>query len=352
MGSAAGRKLDADKLDADKLYENAIVSIQLGVEDFKLSQLAEVEGGNPFRALSSVRNLYAGLLLLFKFKIATSVDSEELAYELIHNPPRDVLPHPDGNGGVNWLPEGKFKNTTIDVPKIKERFKNFNINVDWSVVSKLQECRNHLEHLHPDNTLGEVAGFVADLFPVLGNFISEELELVPQTVLGSAWETMLQHAQFYKQQLEVCENSWDDAGVPEGMQEFLLGCNCPECGSKLLMASSQSVEAGETVSDDEEAFKYLCIACGDSGLIYPLLLETFESNFFYWPPDGDEPTYEKCLCCMHETFVINEQTCRWCDAKLDYEECYICGEGLAQDNQDNGGLCGHHNHMLAKAERD
>ena len=44
------------KLDAAKLYDNAVVSIQLGIEDFKLSQLDEHDGGNPLRALSSVRN--------------------------------------------------------------------------------------------------------------------------------------------------------------------------------------------------------------------------------------------------------------------------------------------------------
>ena len=52
-------------LDADKLYDNAIASIQLGIEDFQLSQQPD----NSLRTLSSIRNLYAGLLLLFKYKI-------------------------------------------------------------------------------------------------------------------------------------------------------------------------------------------------------------------------------------------------------------------------------------------
>lgn len=335
-------------LDVEKLYENAIISIQLGIEDFNLSQIPSEDGGNPNRALSSVRNLYAGLLLLFKFKITTCVDSDKLAYELIYNPPRDILPHPDGNGGVIWRPDDKFQKTTIDLPKIEERFKSFAINVNWDAVNKIRECRNHLEHLHPKNTLGEVAGFVADLFPVLTDFITNELQEVPKTVLGPAWEIMLQHTQFFIKQYNSCIDSWAYAGVPKGMQEFLLECSCPECGSKLLAASAENIDAGETVSDNDEKFKFKCIACGEVDLITPLLLAAFESEFFYWSPDGDEPTYEQCFSCGHDTFVISEQSCRWCEFELDYKFCKVCDNFLNQDDQDNGGYCGYCNHRMFK----
>ncbi|MCL6327251.1 hypothetical protein [Pectobacterium polaris] len=341
-------KKAAKKLDAEKLYENAVVSIQLGIEDFKISQLPESESGNPSRALSSVRNLYAGLLLLFKYRIAITVDSEEQAYELIHNPPPNILPYPDGDGSVIWLPKGKFKSTTIDVVKIKERFESFTIEVDWTAIEKIQECRNHLEHLHPQNTLGEVAKFVADLFPVLNEFITSELERVPQTVLGSAWDIMLQHADFYAERLAECESSWNEASVPSGMQEFLDSCSCPECGSKLLRASIENLEAGETVSDNHDVFKYVCVACGNTDLITPMMMDNFGHEFFYWPPDGDEPTYEECYECNNDTFVISEQSCRWCDNSLDNKSCSLCDEMLTQDEQDNGGLCEYHHHMASK----
>ncbi|WP_394517186.1 hypothetical protein [Pantoea sp. SGAir0175] len=341
-------KVAAKKLDAEKLYENAIVSIQLGIEDFKLSQASAEAGGNPNRALSSVRNLYAGLLLLFKYKIATCVDSEELAYELIHNPPRDVLPQPDGKGGVIWLPDGKFQKTTIDVPKIEERFKSFKIDVNWEAVRKIQECRNHLEHLHPNNTLGEVAEFVADLFPVLGDFIINELDKFPKSVLGPAWEIMLEHNKFFTEQLNASRLSWDYADIPDGMKEYLLECNCSECGSKLLTARIDDIESGLTVSDDEQKFNYICAACGDVDLIAPLLFSAFENEFFYWPPDGGEPTYENCWNCGHDTFVIGEQACRWCASSLDYTECNGCDATLNQDDQDNGGYCGYCNYRMFK----
>ncbi len=45
------------------LLNNAVISIRLGVEDFQ--KLKE----NPNRVISAVRNIYAGVLLLFKEKL-------------------------------------------------------------------------------------------------------------------------------------------------------------------------------------------------------------------------------------------------------------------------------------------
>ncbi|EPV2478751.1 hypothetical protein ACV274_002176 [Enterobacter ludwigii] len=335
-------------LDAQKLYENAIASIQLGLEDFQLSQKPSDEGGNPARTLSSVRNLYAGMLLLFKYRIAISVESEDDAYQLIHNPPYKILPHPDGAGGVEWKPDGKFKQTTIDVSGIAERFEKFKIAVDWKAIDKLQFCRNELEHLHPRNTFGELAGFVAELFPVLSDFITNELDEVPQETLGHSWEIMLAHQTFYNQKAAECKTSWEEAGIPEGMFEFLEECGCGECGSKLIRASQRSLDDGYSVGRDEEKFNYQCISCAYIDLIAPMLLEVFDKEFFYWPPDGEEPTYEECYNCRHDTFVIGEQICRWCEHTLDYTECSLCGAALMQDDQDNDGLCGYCNYRVHK----
>ncbi|MBL5884809.1 hypothetical protein [Lelliottia aquatilis] len=337
------------ELDAEKLYENARVSIQLGIEDFQMSQRNENEGGNPARALSSVRNLFAGMMLLFKYKLAKSVDTPEDAYRLIHIPPRDILPTPDGSGGIQWRPEGKFqKNKTIDVSDIKARFNTFEVYVDWDTIAELHNCRNHLEHLHPQNTHGELAGFVANLFPVLTNFINDELEKSPPEVLGTSWEIMLAHQTFYNSQLAECEESWLGAEVPEGMQEYLPTCTCSECGSRLLKASPDSIEQGYTVQSNEDDFEYYCISCGEHAPITPLLMDSFEHEFFYWPPDGDDPTYEECYNCNHDTFVIAEGNCRWCDTDLDYKKCKFCEQTLQQDDQANEGLCGYCNHRFYK----
>lgn len=334
-------------LDAEKLFENAIISIQLGIEDFQISQLPIDEGGNPTRALSSVKNLFAGMLLLFKYKISVSVNNPEDAYCLIFNPP-NILPKSDGCGSIKWSPVGKFKKTTIDVLGIQQRFESFGIDVDWEKINKLQDCRNHLEHLHPANTLGEVAGFVSDLFPVLSDFITSQLNMIPHDLLCGSWEIMLQHRDFYEKMRAECEESWGAATVPENMIGYLQNCSCDMCSSVLIRAAHESIDDGFTVANDETKFKYRCISCGYIDVIAPLLFQALHEDNPYDPRSGEESSIELCYECGYETFLIHDQHCAWCSATLEFNECSTCGNSLEQDEQDNDGLCGYHYNVATK----
>lgn len=339
------------ELDAEKLKENALTSIRLGIEDFQRSQAVEAEGGDPARALSAVRNLFAGVLLLFKYKIAISVEDPKQAPILIFNPP-EVLPHADGNGGIEWKPVGKFKRTTIDVATIKKRFEGFGIDVDWDVIEKLQECRNHLEHLHPANSLGEVADFVAELFPVLRNFILAYLNQQPAELLGSTWPIMLKQHNFLVDTLASCTAGWAAAGLPEMMLPWLKECQCEECGSSLLSPHPEDLEDGASVESQSEEFRYVCVVCGHSAPIAPLMIKELNDAYDYDPRDGEVPLVEECNECGKDTFLIGEQHCLWCGAELDYTECVVCEEALRQDDQDNGGLCSYHSYVREKMMQD
>jgi hypothetical protein len=337
--------------DAEKLKENALTSIRLGIEDFQRSQIPLDQGGDPERALSAIRNLFAGVLLLFKYKIATTVDDPKDAATLIFNPP-EVLPQADGHGGVEWQPVGNFKKTTIDVTTIKKRFNSFGIEMDWETIEKLQECRNHLEHLHPANTLGEVADFVAELFPILRDFVHSEMNEQPAELLGPAWPIMLKHHTFFMDTTKECEDAWTDAGVPELMQPWLEKCQCEACGSSLIRPDIDDLDDGLQVDEDDTTFRYLCVGCGYRDLIVPLMIKNLNDEFDYDPRDGGEPSVETCDECEHDTFVIHEQKCLWCETELDYKECNFCGESLGQDDQENGGLCGYHHYLHEKVMKD
>ncbi|CND22434.1 hypothetical protein [Yersinia alsatica] len=337
----------APTLNAEKLYSNALISIQLGIEDFEISTLLPNKGGNPARALSSVRNLFAGMLLLFKYKIAASVDTPEDAYSLIYVP-LDIHPKSNGAGGIEWTLQGNHKNKTIDIQGIKHRLKGFGIDVDWEKITKLQNCRNNLEHLHPTNTLGEVAGFVADLFPVLSDFITNQLEESPIDLLSSSWDTMLNHHDFYERMRMQCEESWKTAGIPRKLVNYLQFCRCDMCKSELIAASKESVDDGLTVEADENKFTYRCMSCDYKDVVAPLLIEALHNDNLYDPSNGDEATVEQCNECEHDTFSIHEQQCAWCEATLAYTQCGFCTEALNQDDQDNNGLCGYHHHISTK----
>lgn len=339
------------ELNAEKLKENALTSIRLGIEDFQCTQKTKEQGGDEARALSAVRNLFAGILLLFKYKIAVSVNDPEKAPDLIFNPP-EVMPQADGNGSFEWKPVGKFKRTTIDVATIKKRFEGFDINVDWKAIDKMQECRNHLEHLHPANSLGEVAGFIADLFPVLSEFIHTQLNEQPADLLTTAWPVMLAHHKFFTNTMTACTAAWDDAGIPKSMQPWLDQCQCEECGSPLLRPNQEDIEEGASVEYQDDSFKYVCVACGHSDLFAPQMIKALNDAYDYDPRDGGEPCVEDCNDCGRPTFLTHEQRCQWCDAELDYKSCTVCEDALRQGDQDNGGLCSYHAYQLDKAMAD
>jgi hypothetical protein len=345
-----GQRLDPI-VDVQRLRDNAITSIRLGIEDFERSQRRGQIDGDPARALSAVRNLVAGVLLLFKYQIAKSVDDPADAARLLFIPP-DVLPHADGKGGIEWRPTGKFRDNTIDVSVMQKRFATFGITFDWAKFGKLKECRNDLEHLHPASSLGDVADLVAGLFPVLRDFITDNMDESPAEVLGEAWQIMLKHHEFIVNLREQCDTAWDKAKIPEGMQPWRVECHCAECGSSLLTASPSSLQQGLTVERDDDAFEYVCLGCGNADLIAPELIEALHEAYPHDFSSGEDSDVATCDVCDHGTFLRYEQACLWCQASLRYSTCGLCGEGLDQDDQHNAGLCAYHADQAAKVMRE
>jgi hypothetical protein len=70
------------------LFDNAVKSIQLGVEDY--------QANNPKRSLSAARNLYAGILLLAKEVLTRTAPNSDPKYVIGAR----YKPIPDGEGGV------------------------------------------------------------------------------------------------------------------------------------------------------------------------------------------------------------------------------------------------------------
>jgi DNA-directed RNA polymerase subunit RPC12/RpoP len=326
-----------DMLEPEKLLQNALTSIRLGVEDFKHSIATVEAGGDPDRAISSARNLYSGLLLLFKYRILLSIKNPADYEQAIFIPPREIIPYPNGQGGILWKPSGKFQKKTIDVEDIKKRFGAFGITVDWTLMEQLREERNHLEHLHPTQTVGTIAVFVADLFPLLGEFITNELDKSPALLLGGTWETMLAHHQFFILEQQGCVLVWNESGISERLKTFTKWIICDDCGSPLVQPDINSYE------------QYRCVQCDHRSDVFIQLEELLCGELGgYNPFDGDEPPTLDCPECEHRFFVVSEGECYWCDYELEDRECRFCEEPLGLDEQHTDGLCSYHYHVASK----
>lgn len=144
------------------ILQNAVDSIIMGLED--------LNSEDEKRILSCVRNLYAGMLLLFKYKLVelSPPDSDEVLIKT------KVLPVYI-NGQIQWRGNGK---STLDVRQIKERFLSLNIDVDWKKIEKIQNYRNDIEHYFDtkDNNYDELKMMIFDTFLIINKFIANYLD--------------------------------------------------------------------------------------------------------------------------------------------------------------------------------
>ena len=199
------------------LFDNAIQSIQLGVEDY--------QNDDTKRAVSAVRNFYAGVLLLAKEVLVRRVPKAN---------PEEVIrakykPVPDGKGGVIYAPE-TFR--TIDFGTINKRFKEFNLPIKPSVLNNLGDIRNNFEHHFSDKSHEEVRDAIAKAFP----FVSELFRLIdeePVECLDGSWQVMLDIHDFYERELDFCRKSFDEVEWPS---QYLtkVEISCTECDSDLV----------------------------------------------------------------------------------------------------------------------
>ncbi|MDM0043770.1 hypothetical protein QTH91_04680 [Variovorax dokdonensis] len=315
----------------DTIKANAVSSLQIAVEDF--------QSDDPRRALSTVRNMVAGILLLFKEKLRdlSPPNSDEVLIK------KDIVPKMTAHG-IEFVGQGK---KTADVMDLKVRFKALGINVDWATVDKIVELRNRLEHYKDSATAAEMKKMVADTFTVISSFISNELKEDPRSLLGDVtWSVLLEEAAVYQAEKDACklamgEIKWEFQALGAISEKFC----CTECGADLLKPLDVEVE-------HQEYLEFKCVSCGHESsfgdLIEDACNETYDSDNYSAAKDGGEPATTTCHECSLETFVFQEGACVNCSASLSHTECVVCGEALGPFDQENNGLCGYHAHQWNK----
>lgn len=318
-------------LKIGEILKNAVSSIQLGIEDYEMSR------ASPARAISAARNIYSGVLLLFKYKIALLAKTPEQAIELIFKP-ISILPSIDDTGNICWspIPHGR---DTIDTSMIKARLESLSIYHDWKVITRLRDSRNALEHLHPTDPTSQIQVLIADLFPMLQKFITEELYEAPAALLGESWSIMLETHDFLQSNLSRIEQEWIALKLPDPALNLLKATECRACGSSLLQPCKADIDVGMSITVSD--FRYECLACHQT----ESLIETLEESFALlhepaFVSDIDYMLVRECNVCYIRMFLIEDGSCHWCGAIDEWPKCQHCSRPVsAHVRYHGGGLC-------------
>jgi hypothetical protein len=310
----------------NSLLSNAVAAIRLGVEDYGSS--------DPDRVLSAVRNITAGILLLFKEKlrILSPIGSDDV---LLKEKLKPVL---KPNGEIGFVGVGA---KTVDVQQIKERFGALKVSVNWKRFEELLRLRNEMEHYYTKSSAAAVQGALADAFAVLQSFVAVELGAEPVDLLGEkTWKVLLDNSSVFEAQLKACQTDlqlidWPDPVYVDVVQEL----KCVFCQSELIKPIDPDVT-------DVTTLEFLCTSCGKKNDFVEAIGEAIGSAFaaeaYMAAKDGGEPPLADCHECGEGTFHLDTGTCLLCRATLSHFECVVCGAGLGTEEQKYNGLCGYH----------
>jgi hypothetical protein len=212
------------------LLQNAIDSIQVGVEDYLMEE-------DERRYLSAVRNICAGILLLYKEKLKRLSPPQERDNEILIK--QSIVPIRGDQGKISFVGDS---DKTVDVHTIQKRFKSLKINYDWSRFNELNNLRNKIEHYYADKSSSAVREVIVKSFLIIQDFISQYLEEEPFNLLGEeCWQTLLKTEEVYKAEEENCRQSWENLGFKSSVLEHIVeNIRCPVCHSNLIKAQDKS----------------------------------------------------------------------------------------------------------------
>jgi len=321
------------KTNMEPLLANAVESIKMGIEDYALD--------TPGRALSAVRNFYAGVLLLGK---------EALIRAAPHADPDVIIgirykPVPDGKGGATVELDGS---NTIDFRELGERFKTFAIPISTSALTELNWLRNAIEHKYTDQPAKAVREVIARAFPVTVALF-HNIGVHPSEVLGEAWTTLLKVRDLYQAELARCRATLEAIRwlSPTVADQHLC---CTECSSEL-------VEQRDLDNDDQEEMDLVCRSCGES-LDWAETIEQaidlalgVEEYIRHKDTSEPGPIYD-CPSCERHSFIEGEEACAVCGEGFDWERnCVVCNSAISMDDARagfDGGLCSYCTHIANK----
>ena len=243
------------------LRENAKFSIDIGVEDYVQGQ------ADSRRYVTALRNLYAGLLLLYKSHLAFLSKDQECC---IIRDKTDWEVAEDGSI--------KFKGLmadckTVDVNGILDAFDKFKISVDKSALGRVRKYRNQTEHLFdPDGIRGEVVRtHVVDLLKLVRDFTTHVMKMNPKAMFSAqTLSVLVQDEQVVeKERAERAEALGKLEWYAPFVKDIFSDITCMKCHGEFLFPDVQSDSASNAT--------FVCRTCGAS--------DTYENLMSYYTDD-------------------------------------------------------------------
>lgn len=311
------------RINIMSLLENARTSIDLGLEDYKLA----IEKDEK-RFVSAIRNIYAGILLLFKQKLQRLSPSTDPDLLIL----RDIIIVRDKTKKkVTFKGEGR---RTIDYFEIQKRFKSLGIRTDWKIMGEIRNIRNDLEHYFSPHSKNQARKIVSDTFFILKDFIRKELRQDPNVVLGQDnWAYIISQKNIHQAERKVWENTISRLHKQKRVVEALRSFTCPDCDMDLFTRRSDGIKCsvcGKRYSTN----KYLELALKSA---HGLSLRDYKH--------GAEETVCNCPECENETYHLIDDMCYSCSAS----GCMRCECGNRKlPEEDACDACAYMAHQMSK----
>jgi hypothetical protein len=305
------------------LLTNAIESVQVGVQDYQ-------EGGHG-RLLSAVRNIHAGIFLLYKeaLRRASPADSNEALLKA------RVVARRNEDGKVTFVGEG---DQAADAEQVRERLEQLGLASDWPLFQRLTDVCAGLEHAYNVANKSALASFIADAFNVARTFLSGPLGEDALTLLGDkTWRAMSRITKIHEEEREACcellgSVEWGSETLATGV----LLIDCPACGGNIFHLTQAS-----RIFDDNLSLH--CRACGeilDSHDYVPVAVAAALALEMLMVGEGGEAApYVKCPVCGREAYVVGENKCALCGHVASFQ-CALCGGKIEPQDLDCSPFCG------------
>lgn len=311
------------------ILKNAIDSIAVGLEDYS--------SPDQRRVISCTRNVFAGILLLFKHKLSllSSPGSDEALIK------QRVLPVIDESAHLEWKGKGS---KTVDVQGIKERFESLNIDVDWKRIDKINSFRNDIEHYFSNLKHEAIRSLISDSFVIINDFIRKHLDEDPKGLLGdAAWAVLIEVNEVYEREKAECLAALQ---ALEFFDDEILSAfeaySCDECGSRLIMPS---VRGGEATSAD-----YACKSCGKTlpyeEIVSGAVADYYSHEVYLSHTDGGDSPLADCPECAG-IYLFAQGICASCGHTAEHE-CQRCGSTIMPEELFAEPFCGYCAHAMSK----